>query len=487
MGDKVKTGQVVTSVAREGSRWLVSTPDARWIADAVIFAAPSFLAARVLENGPATPDFQYSPWLTANLTLDRWPSERGAPMAWDNVIVDSPSLGYVVATHQSLRMHIPRTVWTYYWALADGPPRVNREWLLAQDWRSLATRILDDLSRAHPDIRECVSHIDICRMGHAMIRPTPGFLSSPARRTLRAHGERLYFAHSDLSGLSLFEEAQSPGRRRRRPRPVCTRGQAPLRLLTGPGPRVCEPWSSLVEDVAQAFTTVRAGLAGLTPCATCEVMRSLGHRAAKRSGRLRASGRPDASCVCHVSCARCCLPARCAIGADDLANPHRVIAPATPGPGRHQHGRARRQHHNCRDPRRRLLKSAGFPAEDVQVIGSDPRRGNLVARLRGRGNGKPVLFLAHLDVVPAMREDWTTDPYTLVEKDGYFYGRGTIDDKQFCATLAAAFGQLKREGFVPERDLVLALTTGEESGSDGIKQFDEAARFSYELAKIVGR
>jgi acetylornithine deacetylase/succinyl-diaminopimelate desuccinylase-like protein len=112
------------------------------------------------------------------------------------------------------------------------------------------------------------------------------------------------------------------------------------------------------------------------------------------------------------------------------------------------------------------LKAAGFQAEDVQVVGADPRRGNLVARLRGRGTGKPVLFLAHLDVVPAMRDDWTTDPYSLVDKDGYFYGRGTIDDKQFCAIFAAAFAQLKREGFVPERDLVLALTSGEESGSD---------------------
>jgi acetylornithine deacetylase/succinyl-diaminopimelate desuccinylase-like protein len=113
-----------------------------------------------------------------------------------------------------------------------------------------------------------------------------------------------------------------------------------------------------------------------------------------------------------------------------------------------------------------FLKSAGFPAEDVQVIGPDPRRGNLVARLRGRGTGKPILFIAHLDVVAAMRDDWTTDPFTLVEKDGYFYGRGTTDDKQFCAIFAAAFAQLKREGFVPDRDLVLALTTGEEQGTN---------------------
>jgi acetylornithine deacetylase/succinyl-diaminopimelate desuccinylase-like protein len=73
-------------------------------------------------------------------------------------------------------------------------------------------------------------------------------------------------------------------------------------------------------------------------------------------------------------------------------------------------------------------------------------------------------FLAHLDVVPALREDWTTDPYSLVEKDGYFYGRGTTDDKQFSAIFAAAFAQLKREGFVPDRDLLLALTAGEEMG-----------------------
>lgn len=113
-----------------------------------------------------------------------------------------------------------------------------------------------------------------------------------------------------------------------------------------------------------------------------------------------------------------------------------------------------------------FLKAAGFPPRDVKVIGSESRRGNLVARLRGRGTGKPVLFLAHLDVVPALREDWTTDPYTLVEKDGYYYGRGTTDDKQFSAAFAAVFAELKREGFVPDRDLVLALTTGEEQGAD---------------------
>lgn len=211
VGAHVRTGQIVTRIARDGRRWTVATPDTSWIADALVFAAPSFLASRVVAGGIATPDFQYSPWLTANLVLDRWPVERGVPVAWDNVMVDSPSLGYVVATHQSLRTHVPQTVWTYYWALAEGTPAANRRWLLAQDWASLASRILDDLSRAHRDIRECVSRIDICRMGHAMVRPSPGFLASPARRRLRAGQGRLFFAHSDVSGLSIFEEAQYRG------------------------------------------------------------------------------------------------------------------------------------------------------------------------------------------------------------------------------------------------------------------------------------
>jgi acetylornithine deacetylase/succinyl-diaminopimelate desuccinylase-like protein len=115
------------------------------------------------------------------------------------------------------------------------------------------------------------------------------------------------------------------------------------------------------------------------------------------------------------------------------------------------------------------LRDVGFPAEDVRVVGVDGKRGNVIARLRGTrqggsGGGRPVLFLAHLDVVPAAREDWTVDPYVLTERDGYYYGRGTTDDKQFCAIWAAAFAQLKRAQLRPTRDLILALTAGEEQG-----------------------
>src|SRR5579871_6283236 len=112
---------------------------------------------------------------------------------------------------------------------------------------------------------------------------------------------------------------------------------------------------------------------------------------------------------------------------------------------------------------RRLL-DAGFPPGDIQVLGPNDRKGNLVARLRGTGARKPILFMCHLDVVEARREDWTLDPFTFAEKDGYFYGRGTEDVKDGDAILVTTFIRLKREGYKPDRDLILALTADEEGG-----------------------
>jgi acetylornithine deacetylase/succinyl-diaminopimelate desuccinylase-like protein len=115
------------------------------------------------------------------------------------------------------------------------------------------------------------------------------------------------------------------------------------------------------------------------------------------------------------------------------------------------------------------LLAAGFPRADVQVVGTAPRKGNLVARLRGSGGNsarKPLLFIAHLDVVEARREDWSLDPFTLTERDGYFYARGTEDVKGGAATLVTAFARMRQEGFTPDRDLILALTADEEGGPD---------------------
>jgi len=111
------------------------------------------------------------------------------------------------------------------------------------------------------------------------------------------------------------------------------------------------------------------------------------------------------------------------------------------------------------------LTAAGFPAADIQVIGPDPKKHNLVLRWRGAGARQPLLLLAHLDVVEAKREDWSFDPFTLLEKDGFYYGRGTSDDKAMAAQFVANLIRLKEEGYTPDRDLILALTADEEGGT----------------------
>jgi acetylornithine deacetylase/succinyl-diaminopimelate desuccinylase-like protein len=110
------------------------------------------------------------------------------------------------------------------------------------------------------------------------------------------------------------------------------------------------------------------------------------------------------------------------------------------------------------------LKSAGFPEGDIQLVGPQPQHMNLVARYRGNGASRPVLFICHLDVVEALPKDWSFDPFTFLEQDGYFYGRGTTDIKDEAADLVAAFIRLRKEEFKPDRDIILALTEDEEGG-----------------------
>jgi hypothetical protein len=190
----------------------VRTPRVNYKTDSVIFAAPTFLAGYVIDGMPKTEHFVYSPWFTANLTLDQMPREQnGAELAWDNVLFHSKSLGYVDAKHMSLRTHIDRTVWTYYWSLAEYEPHQARQFLLDRTWNDWKNIILRDLEQAHPDIRRCVARIDMMRFGHAMARPIPGFLQSEERRRWIEGKLGLYFANSDLSGFSIFEEAQYRG------------------------------------------------------------------------------------------------------------------------------------------------------------------------------------------------------------------------------------------------------------------------------------
>lgn len=114
----------------------------------------------------------------------------------------------------------------------------------------------------------------------------------------------------------------------------------------------------------------------------------------------------------------------------------------------------------------RRFRGAGFPEADITIIGPDRTNKNLVVRYRGTAEQPPVVLLAHLDVVEAKREDWSLDPFKLTERDGYFYGRGTSDDKDGAASLSAALLRLRQENFKPNRDLILVLTAGEEGGTD---------------------
>jgi hypothetical protein len=181
----------------------------------VIFAGPRFVAARVLrpwrEQPPAhVREFEYGSWLVANLALRDRPASHGFPLSWDNVLYESPSLGYVVATHQQGIERGP-TVLTYYYALCESDPRSERERLLSAGRDEWAEVVLADLSRAHPDIRTLTTQLDVMRWGHAMIRPRPGFVWSSSRIDASRPVGAIHFANTDLSAVALCEEALDHG------------------------------------------------------------------------------------------------------------------------------------------------------------------------------------------------------------------------------------------------------------------------------------
>ena len=181
----------------------------RFRARHVIYALPRFTARHVIEGyaPPGLSQFTYAPWMVANLTVDHLPD--GA--AWDNVLFDSPSLGYVVATHQNLRITPGPSVLTYYLPLTAPNPETARTWMLERSWNDWVSLILADLVQAHPEIESLVTHVDVMLWGHAMIRPVPGFMWGDARRRAAERHGAIRFAHSDMSGVSLFEEAQYHG------------------------------------------------------------------------------------------------------------------------------------------------------------------------------------------------------------------------------------------------------------------------------------
>lgn len=220
-GERLVTNRLVTDIVPRDDAVELAVLDVgtrkleRYVADRVIVATPKLVLPRIVRPYRAAPpphlkDFTYGSWMVANIHLRGRPRSPGFPFAWDNVLYDSPSLGYVVATHQTLVDTGP-TIWTYYRPFIDPEPRVARERLASADHAASCDAILADLGRAHDDLEMFVERVDVWRWGHAMIRPVPGFVFGESRARAAAPFGRLHFAHSDLSGLALFEEAFDHG------------------------------------------------------------------------------------------------------------------------------------------------------------------------------------------------------------------------------------------------------------------------------------
>ncbi|MEZ0224403.1 MAG: FAD-dependent oxidoreductase [Alphaproteobacteria bacterium] len=214
--ENILSRALVFSVKQEGGRVNVDYIDEptgqgqRISAKSVVLATPQFIASR-LTGAPHADAFTYSPWAVANITLSKMPEGKGMDLAWDNMIYNSKLLGYVVATHQNTSMMPNRTVITYYWPLSHLPPKEARAEALArkyEDWRDI---FMKELLIVHPELKGRVESLDMWVWGHAMVRPTKGFIWGPERRAMLKQKPPVFHAHSDMSGISIFEEAYTRG------------------------------------------------------------------------------------------------------------------------------------------------------------------------------------------------------------------------------------------------------------------------------------
>ena len=186
---------------------------ARIRAEKCLYCLPSFQRSHHFESEPRFAG-QHAPWVTANLVLKQSPREltKYSEPAWDNVLYGSRSLGYVVATHQSKAMsNRGQVVWTWYRSFPNEKPSEVRKKLLASNWDFWRDQILEDLSEAHPNIREVTRQIDVALFGHGMLTPTVGMIFGEELERARRPKKNVWFAHADLSGMSIFEEAQYRG------------------------------------------------------------------------------------------------------------------------------------------------------------------------------------------------------------------------------------------------------------------------------------
>ncbi len=232
LGERLQSGALVRriealrhEVALDVLRFGAAPRQERWLARQVVIALPLHVAARIVAAPPAAltqaaAQVMHAPWLVANLHLRSPLTDKpGAPPSWDNVLytpgAGTQALGYVDAMHQSLRPVSGPTVLTAYWALGHGEHAMlarQRQSLLDEPWSQWSRRVVDDLARAHPDLPAKTARVDLMRYGHAMAIPAPGVRGSAALLALRQPTTpRLHFAHADLAGYSIFEEAFTLG------------------------------------------------------------------------------------------------------------------------------------------------------------------------------------------------------------------------------------------------------------------------------------
>lgn len=207
--DNTMTGTIVYRIQKEGDTvladcWNHHTREAvRVVADHCILAMPQFIGRRILGETPGQ-QFTYAPWLVANIHLRDLPVAKNLPVCWDNVMYGQQSLGYIYAQHQSLSQQPPSShTITLYWPLDQLEPADSRRKALQLKHRDWVELCMGQLEQCHPNIAKSVTGVDCWIWGHGMVRPIPGFMQTPIAPT----PPRIHFAHSDLSGISIFEEA----------------------------------------------------------------------------------------------------------------------------------------------------------------------------------------------------------------------------------------------------------------------------------------
>ncbi|MBK7429637.1 MAG: NAD(P)-binding protein [Bacteroidetes bacterium] len=216
ISNHLKTEYLTYRVERYGNQWNCFVYDVKnkesikYVCQNIILASPQFVNKKILafDTGIDFNTLNYYPWLVANISIKNKKSLNGAEdLCWDNVLYSSKSLGYVNACHQSIDSSKSETVITYYYNFSESDPKTERESIYSKDDNYWKEFIVNDLKKAHPKIEESITEIEINILGHGMISPSKNFRSEPSRKILEAGFDNLYFAHSDVSGISIFEQA----------------------------------------------------------------------------------------------------------------------------------------------------------------------------------------------------------------------------------------------------------------------------------------